>query len=70
MHIIFSLKLITFADAHHIEEEIPLVLVLITYAAQLRMRLERAPVSRVAVPDWIRIQSGQWIRIRIQGGRK
>ncbi len=55
---------LTFADAHHIEEEIPLVLVLIADAAQLRMRLERAPVGRVADPDWIRIQSGQSIRIQ------
>jgi hypothetical protein len=25
--------------------------------------------GRVADPDWIRIQSGQWIRIRIQEGK-
>jgi hypothetical protein len=25
--------------------------------------------TRVADPDWIRIQSGQWIRIRIQEGK-
>jgi hypothetical protein len=43
----------TFADAHDIEEEIPLVLVLIADAAQLRMRLQRAPVFRVADPDSI-----------------
>jgi hypothetical protein len=26
-------------------------------------------ISRVADPDWIRIQSVQWIRIRIQEGK-
>ncbi len=36
----------TFADTHHIEQEIPLVLVLIADAPQLRMRLERTPVGR------------------------
>jgi hypothetical protein len=30
---------------------------------------EAGMVVRVADPDWIRIQSGQWVRIRIQEGK-
>jgi hypothetical protein len=33
------------------------------------MERDRIALLRVADPDWIRIQSGQWIRIRIQEGQ-
>ncbi len=49
----------TFADAHHIEQEIPLILVLIADAAQLRMRLQRAPVDRVGKTGFFK-KPAQW----------
>jgi hypothetical protein len=51
----------TFADAHHIEEEIPLVLVLIADAAQLRMRLQRAPVGRLEKTRFFYKCPAQWV---------